>query len=93
MSQQAICDAIRQKLVLTFRYDGVQRTVEPHTLGYDADGDLTLSGWQTAGTKPGWRDFHVSKLTGLATDGSTFAGPRKGYNPNDTTLSRILCRL
>ena len=58
-----------------------------------SDGDLTLSAWQLSGTGQGWRDFHVSKLTGLSTTGRTFAGPRPGYNPWDDTIDRVVCRL
>lgn len=88
-----ICEAIRARQVLRFLYKGSLRTVEPHLLGYDGDGDLTLSAWQLSGTGTGWRDFHVSKLSGLATTGATFSGARPGYNPWDATIDRVVCRL
>ncbi|WP_367275167.1 WYL domain-containing protein [uncultured Erythrobacter sp.] len=89
-----ICDAIRDRQVISFLYKGRTRTVEPHLVGYDNDGDLTLSAWQlSGGSGQGFRDFHVSKLSGLTISPQTFAGPRPGYNPNDKTLSRIVCRL
>lgn len=89
-----ICDAIRDRAVLRFTYKGSVRTVEPHLLGYDSDGDLTLSAWQlSGGSGQNWRDFHVAKLSGIARTGSHFSGPRPGYNPNDRTLDRIVCRL
>lgn len=93
MSHQ-ICEAISKRYILVFYYNGSRRIVEPHLLGYDSDGDLTLSSWQlTGGSGEGWRDFHVDKLSGLATTGATFSGSRPGYNPNDSTLERIVCRL
>ena len=88
-----VCDAIAKRQVLSLRYKDQMRTVEPHLLGYDSDGDLTLSAWQVSVSRPGWRDFHVSKASGIATTGSNFSGPRPGYNPNDSTLDRIVCRL
>ncbi len=88
-----ICDAIRGKEVLSITYDGRVRTIEPHLLGYDSDGDLTLSAWQLSGTGQGWRDFHVSKVSGLATTGQTFSSARSGYNPRDETIDRVVCRL
>jgi len=91
--QSIICAAIQARQTLTLSYKGSQRTVEPHLLGYDSDGDLTLSAWQVTGTNPGWRDFHVAKASGLSKAGGNFAGPRPGYNPNDSTLQRIVCRL
>jgi len=92
MSQ--ICDAIRDKRIISFRYKGAIRTVEPHLVGYDSDGDLTLSAWQlSGGSGQGFRDFHVGKLSGLTITDQAFAGPRRGYNPRDRTLDRIVCRL
>jgi len=91
--QTAICQAIENRSVISFIYDGRRRTVEPHTLGYDKEGDLTLTGWQlSGGSGVGWRDFHVAKLSALSTTGVNFERPRPGYNPNDSTLSRIVCR-
>jgi len=89
----AICDAIKGRRVVEFTYKMERRLVEPHLLGYDRDGDLTLSAWQTSGTRPGWRDFHLAKLTGLTTTGQSFSGARPGYNPHDTTLQQVVCRV
>jgi len=94
MYEQTICEAIRNRRIITFTYERRQREVEPHLLGYDHDGDLTLSCWQlSGGSGVDWRDFRVSNLTGLATTQRTFAGPRPGYNPNDNTIQRVVCRL
>lgn len=94
MSKELICDAITKRSAISFLYTGSQRTVEPHILGYDRGGDLTLSAWQiSGGSGQGWRDFHFSKISGVALTGTQFSGPRPGYNPNDSTLSRIVCRL
>ena len=91
---QVICDAIRDRLCLTFQYKGQARKVEPHLLGYDSDGDLTLSAWQlSGGSGQGFRDFHVSKLSGLSTSPNTFAGARPGYSQWDKTIDRVVCRL
>jgi len=94
MSRGEICGAIESRNIISFRYKGVTRRVEPHLVGIDSDGDLTLSAWQlSGGSGTGFRDFHVSKLSGLAIESETFSGARKGYNPNDKTLSQIVCRL
>ena len=93
MNADQICAAIKARRVLRFRYKGSFRKVEPHALGYDGD-MLTLSAWQlSGGSGVEFRDFNVAKLTELATTGETFARARSGYNPNDRTLSRVLCRL
>lgn len=91
--EHEICSAIRSRCIIEFYYSGRLRRVEPHLLGYDSDGDLTLSAWQLSGTGSGWRDFHVSKLSALSTTAETFSGARPGYNPRDETIDRVVCRL
>lgn len=93
VGQHEICEAIRQRRIIEFHYSGTLRQVEPHLLGYDNDGDLTLSAWQLSGTGTGWRDFHVSKLGALTITGQTFSGARPGYNPQDDTIDQVVCRL
>ena len=89
-----ICQAIAGRKTLTFTYKGANREVEPHLIGYDSDGGLTLSAWQlSGGSGTGFRDFHVSKLSALSTGQHTFEGPRAGYNRWDKTIDRVLCRL
>ncbi|RKQ72243.1 WYL domain-containing protein [Oceanibaculum indicum] len=94
MNTNTICQAIKDRHVISFRYKGDARTAEPHLLGYDDSGDLTLSAWQlSGGSGVGWRDFHVSKLSELRITTARFQGARHGYNPNDRTIDRIVCRL
>jgi len=93
MIQDEICAAIGAKRVVEFRYKLAVRRVEPHTLGYDDKGTLVLCAWSLTSIPAGFRDFHVTKLSALSTTGQTFAGPRPGYNQNDSTMARILCRL
>lgn len=94
MHADKICKAIQAHSILTFRYKGSIRTVEPHTLGYDGDGDLTLCAWQlSGGSGVGFRDFHVQKLSELSTAQQSFSGARPGFRRGDQTLSRILCQL
>jgi len=89
-----ICNYIRRKEVISFMYDDARRVVEPHLLGLDESGDLTLSAWQTDGPTPdGWRDFWVAKMKNIAPTGKTFKSARPGYNRNDTTIKTIICRL
>jgi hypothetical protein len=94
MSSQLICESIAARSMISFLYSGKQRTVEPHTLGYDKKSALILSAWQTSGgSGEGWRDFHLEKMTNIVSTGAKFSGPRPGYNPNDSTMTRIVCRL
>ncbi len=87
-------DAIRQKQVVEFAYAGGSRTVEPHAVGYDDAGRLTLTGWQLTGKNgPGLRDFPVKSMRLLTVTGRRFDGPRPEYQPEQTNLRKVVCRL
>jgi predicted DNA-binding transcriptional regulator YafY len=88
-----ICGAIAERRVIEFRYKMELRRVEPHLVGYDSNGDLTLSAYQTSGLKPGWRDFHLTKLSELTVTEARFEHARSGYNPRDETIARVVCRI
>ena len=92
--EQLICNAIRNKMVLKLTYNGSTRTCEPHLLGYDSTDDLTLSAWQTSGSSgTGWRDYHISKASGISTTGKNFVSARPGYSPDDRTIDQVVCAL
>lgn len=92
-AQDLICAAIEARRILSLSYSGTMRRVEPHLLGYDAEGHLTLSAWQREGTGEGWRDFHLGKVTGLAATDESFRGARASFNPRDDTIDRVICRI
>jgi len=93
-AQTVLCNHIRRREVIRFMYLEGLREVEPHLLGTDEDGDLTLSAWQRSGLTPqGWRDFHVKKMQGITITGQRFLRARPGYNRLDTTIQNIICRL
>lgn len=94
MSANTICKAIAGRLLISFHYKGVNRSVEPHCVGRDSKGNLLLSAWQlSGGSGVGWRDFKIDDISGLVVSDKSFSNPRPGYNPNDQTLSQILCCL
>lgn len=94
MPNTDLCNYIRRHDIIRFIYLGAMRKVEPHLLGLDASGDLTLSAWQLEGPTPvGWRDFHVAKMQDIIETGDTFDRGRPGYNRDDTTVVNIICRL
>jgi len=94
MSREVICKAIAARALLSFTYAGKQRRVEPHILGHAKDGELTLCAWQLqGGSGVGFRDFHVQKASNFVASDETFPEARPGYNPNDTTLATVICRL
>ena len=79
--------------MIRFRYGLTVRRVEPHTLGYDKRGRLTLRAWQSSGLAKGWRNYRVDRLDELSTTDRCFGEPREGYNRTDPTLTQILARL
>lgn len=88
-----IISAIQSKRVIVIGYSGSRREVEPHLLGVNAKGNKCLSAFQTAGgSAASWRAFLVEKITSVELLDDQF-DVRKGYNPNDSTMSVIIERV
>lgn len=89
-----IYEAIRNRAVATFDYDGSRRVIEPHMLGTYRDGDEMLHAWQrSGGSGVGWRDFETAKIGGFALTGQLFRKAHSGYNPAGKPFVRIACCL
>lgn len=93
-----ITDAIGHRHLLTFRYDGFLRIVEPHTYGTDRKGHEALrayqvSGGSDSGESVGWKIFHVGDMRGLSTLPDSFSGPRPGYKRGDRAFAVIRAQL
>lgn len=94
MLTEIICNAIKSKNLLGFRYKGEMRRVEPHFLGENTKGHVVLSAWQVeGGSGQAWRAFEISLMAEVRTLDEKFVQVRPGYNPNGSTMSRILCRI
>lgn len=88
-------DAIRRLRIVSLRYGGHVRLVEPHALGLTAGGHPALLAWQIEGgskSEPpsGWRTFLLSETreVGLTVRGFT---PRPGYHRERSGLRAIEC--
>jgi len=93
-----ICEAIRCKKLLQFRYGNHLRVVEPHILGQDAAGREILSayfvgGYSESRQAPYWRFYLLSNIPLLTTLEEHFPGPRPGYNPKDPRIVKVYCCL
>lgn len=100
-----ICSAIRERKRLRFYYNGMLREVEPYCLGITRAGNAVLRAIQVAGaTSAGRGDhpgaglgfgklWHVSKLERLEVTSDSFAADDPHYNPNDSAMARIHCRV
>jgi hypothetical protein len=95
---QIICQAIKERDILTFFYDGYYRTVEPHAYGITTANNEALRCYQTAGTSrsgtvPGWHLMLIEKISSLVVVPEKFAGPRPGYQREDKDMPTIFCEL
>jgi hypothetical protein len=93
-----ICQAINEKRLLDFRYDGHHRVIEPHAYGVNDKGHQILRCYQVGGSSeshksPYWRIFLVSDIHGLQILSQSFAGARTGYKRNDSAMIRIYAQL
>ena len=93
-------DAIRQRRVVVLSYHGYVRTVEPHCYGVDAAGFEKLRCWQTgggsvSGERAGWKLLFLNEIhsASIPMSGTTFAGTRPGYRPNDPAMRTIYAQL
>lgn len=92
--EREIYGAIEKRLVIRFMYKGSLRSAEPFILGYNQKNHLALIAWQlSGGSTTDWRDFLLSKISGLSIGPDTFRPVRAGYSPSDSHMPRILCRV
>lgn len=96
---EVICKAIAQKKIISFDYEGGRRTVEPFLLGIrKGTGKETLrafflKGHSNSSTGNAWRPYVINKMSNLTMEDETFTGVREQYNPNDSAMSEIFCRI
>jgi predicted nucleotidyltransferase len=98
ISNRAICNAIKKKAVIQFKYANELRIVEPQCHGISTAGKEVMRGFQTGGRSRSRRSvaeklFEISKITGLKETGETFSNPGPNYNPNDQAMIYVHCRL
>ncbi|WP_447937023.1 hypothetical protein [Thermomonas fusca] len=93
-----ISQAIAGKHLISFSYDGYNRTVEPHTYGIDGKGHRAVRAYQVGGGSSsgeyrGWKLFHVNDMRGLTVLAETFPHARPGYKRGDKAFSTIHAQL
>jgi hypothetical protein len=93
-----ICDAIRTRSLIEFRYHGLIRLVEPYCHGFSSRGNELLRGAQVGGSSNSGR-FGLGKLWSVADivelrliDKPFEPGEQK-YNPADRAMPEIHCRV
>ena len=93
-----ICEAIGVRRMLEFDYGGTHRVVQPYCHGVTRKGAETLRAVKvnSDGGSSGHRFgklWTVAKMQNLRVAVETFAPDDPDYNPNDTALLEIHCRV
>ena len=93
-----ICQAIRTRSILRFEYHGQERVVAPYCHGIGSRGVELLRAIQVAGSSSSggfgfgklWRVSEISKLQMLD---QRFVADDPDYNPDDSAMSVVHCRV
>ena len=93
-----ICDAIEKKTVLSFRYKGSLRLVEPQCYGISSAGNEVLRAVQVnegvhRAVDTIGKLFDVSKMLALNETGKHFTDPAPNHNPADKAMRVVYCCL
>ena len=93
-----ICEAIRRRALLEFEYHGKHRVVAPYCHGVSSRGVAMLRATQVRGlSSSGGYGFGklwvVSDIVGPRMLDETFAPDDATYNPNDSAMRHIHCRI
>lgn len=92
-----LCRAIADKYLVQFKYDGRSRIVEPFACGMSTAENYVLRGFQIRGsdkTKPlCWRLYELAEMSQLSITQHSFKGKREDYNPEDSAMTKIFCRI
>ena len=93
-----ICEAIRKRLLLEFRYGGLPRVVEPYAHGISPRGTEVLRAVQVGGSSNSGgfgygKLWALEEITALRITAETFPADDPNYNPEDSGMTSIHCRI
>jgi len=93
-----IGNAISNREVIQFYYDGGIRVVEPFCYGESSKGNIVLRGFQvdgysSSGSSVGWKLFKTEDMSNISLVGHKFTQIRPHYNPDDKGMIRIICNV
>jgi predicted DNA-binding transcriptional regulator YafY len=97
--EKTIIDALRNRKVLEFSYNGQPRIVEPQSYGLSNKTEHPVmrgfqrTGGSLSGYTRGLRLFELAKISELRQTGERFAKAQPGHNPNDTAMSKVIISL
>jgi len=93
-----ICEAIRSRSLLEFRYHGKRRVVAPYCHGISTRDVEVLRAIQVRGESSSGgfgmgKLWAVGDMVGLRRLDEPFVADDPKYNPDDTAMKRIHCRI
>ena len=93
-----LCEAIATRKLLAFTYDGHPRVVAAYCHGFTKAGDEVLRAVQVRGTSrsghfAGGKLWTVSKMRLVRTLEEGFVADDPDYEPNDSAMARVHCRV
>ena len=97
MPGERLVRAILGHHLVSFRYQGRERIVEPHLLGLHEAGEPMLVAYQTAGASrsgdvPGWHTFITTSMENVEILDGTFAAPRSDMRTSAQPMLEIFAR-
>lgn len=97
-ARDAICRAIRELRLLTFDYNGQARVVAPYCYGLSTRDSEVLRAVQVRGASSSGgfgfgKLWTVAQMKGLRVSDETFVPDDPDYNPDDSAMKHIICRV
>ncbi len=97
MRMEIFREAIRDRFILSVRYKGETRTVEPHAVGMNSKDELIARCWQISSSnflsEPGFRLFFLDQIESASATGKRFSGARPSYMRDDKAMQHIYAQL
>ena len=98
MQEGVICEAIRKRALLEFKYQGRHRIVAPYCHGLSTRDVEILRAVQLRGSSQSsgygfGKLWFVSEMVDLRILDETFTPDDPQYNPNDAAMKKIHCRI
>ena len=93
-----ICQAIQRRCQLIFDYKGFRRIVAPYCYGISTRGTEVLRTVQVGGSSSSGgygfgKLWTISEMSRLELSAEHFVPNDPHYNPNDSAMTRVICRV
>lgn len=93
---EELSKAIGARLLISFSYNGESHVVEPHLLGHNSERKDCLCAWcisKDEQEEQGWQYYFLSQMQHTTLLDTRFSRKRPGYDPYNSSMSRIYYRI